>query len=98
LNAVIDRGSTCVKGRQIDLTAREFDLLFHVVRHPGRVFNRAQWLDTVWGYGHDGYEHTVNSHINRLRTKIKQDSTDPEFVVTVWGVGYKLSAPQPAMV
>ena len=87
-----------VKGRDIELTAREFDLLFHFVRHPGRVFNRAQLLDSVWGYGHDGYEHTVNSHINRLRTKIEQDSADPEYIVTVWGVGYKLSAPQPAMV
>jgi len=85
------------KGRQVlvgdqpmSLTAREFDLLLHFARHPGHVFSRAQLLDSVWGYGHDGYEHTVNSHINRLRSKIEPDPTQPEFIVTVWGVGYKL--------
>ncbi|TDJ67826.1 MAG: response regulator transcription factor [Proteobacteria bacterium] len=83
-----------VEQRSIDLTAREFDLLLHFARSPGRVFNRAQLLDSVWGYGHDGYEHTVNSHINRLRSKIEQDPADPKYIVTVWGVGYKLSVPQ----
>ena len=85
------------KGRQVlvdnqptSLTAREFDLLVHFARHPGHVFSRAQLLDSVWGYGHDGYEHTVNSHINRLRSKIEPDPAQPEFIVTVWGVGYKL--------
>ena len=88
------------KGRQVlvddqptSLTAREFDLLVHFARHPGHVFSRAQLLDSVWGYGHDGYEHTVNSHINRLRSKIEPDPAQPEFIVTVWGVGYKLDAP-----
>ncbi len=76
-------------GKPVDLTAREFDLLEHFVRHPGRVFNRAELLDSVWGYGHVGYEHTVNSHINRLRAKIEQDPSRPEIIVTVWGVGYK---------
>jgi DNA-binding response OmpR family regulator len=74
----------------MSLTAREFDLLLHFVRHPGRVFSRTQLLDSVWGYGHEGYEHTVNSHINRLRSKIEPDPAHPEFIVTVWGVGYKL--------
>jgi len=46
----------------------------------------------VWGYGHDGYEHTVNSHINRLRAKIETDPKNPRYIVTVWGVGYKLDA------
>lgn len=77
--------------RQIDLTAREFDLLAFFARHPGRVFRRADLLDNVWGYGHEGYEHTVNSHINRLRAKIENDSSKPEMIVTVWGVGYKFS-------
>jgi DNA-binding response OmpR family regulator len=54
------------------------------------VFSRAQLLDSVWGYGHDGYEHTVNSHINRLRSKIEADPAEPALIVTVWGVGYKL--------
>jgi len=92
------------KGRQVlvdnqptSLTAREFDLLVHFARHPGQVFSRAQLLDSVWGYGHDGYEHTVNSHINRLRSKIEPDPAQPEFIVTVWGVGYKLDA-QPQVI
>ena len=81
-----------VNDRPMPLTAREFDLLLHFARHPGHVFSRAQLLDSVWGYGHDGYEHTVNSHINRLRSKIEPDPARPEFIVTVWGVGYKLDA------
>lgn len=75
----------------IELTAREFDLLWHFALNPGRVFTRAQLLDSVWGYGHDGYEHTVNSHINRLRAKIETDPAKPRYVITVWGVGYKFS-------
>ena len=76
--------------RPIDLTAREFDLLNYFAHHPGRVFRRADLLDKVWGYGHEGYEHTVNSHINRLRAKIEENPSKPELIVTVWGVGYKL--------
>jgi DNA-binding response OmpR family regulator len=78
-------------GESVELTAREFDLLEHFARHPGRVFRRAELLDRVWGYGHEGYEHTVNSHINRLRSKIEGDPSRPELIVTVWGVGYKFS-------
>ena len=91
---VIDTAGREVMLREqpITLTAREYDLLLHFVRHPGQVFSRAQLLDSVWGYGHEGYEHTVNSHINRLRAKIEQNSSQPEFIVTVWGVGYKLDA------
>jgi len=75
--------------RAVELTAREFDLLVHFARHPGRVFTRASLLDDVWGYAHRGYEHTVNSHINRLRAKIEEDPARPRWVLTVWGVGYK---------
>ena len=78
-------------GREVTLTAREFDLLAHFARHPGQVFNRAQLLDRVWGYNHEGYEHTVNSHINRLRAKIEPDPSNPEYILTVWSVGYKFS-------
>jgi DNA-binding response OmpR family regulator len=78
-------------GRSLALTAREFDLLLHFARHPGQVFSRAQLLDQVWGYGHEGYEHTVNSHINRLRAKIESDPAHPELIVTCWGVGYKFN-------
>ncbi|MDH3900598.1 MAG: response regulator transcription factor [Gammaproteobacteria bacterium] len=75
----------------IELTAREFDLLWHFASNPERVFTRSQLLDSVWGYGHAGYEHTVNSHINRLRAKIEADPAKPQYVITVWGVGYKFS-------
>lgn len=78
-------------GDLVTLTAREFDLLVHFARHPGRVYSRAQLLDNVWGYGHEGYEHTVNSHINRLRSKIEKDPAQPQFILTVWGVGYKFA-------
>ena len=89
----IDPGRREVRkgGHVIDLTAREFDLLEHMARNPGRVFSRPELLDTVWGYGYEGYEHTVNSHINRLRAKIEQDPPRPEVIVTVWGVGYKFA-------
>ena len=81
-----------VHGELVELTAREFDLLNHFARHPGHVFRRADLLDKVWGYGHEGYEHTVNSHINRLRAKIEENPSKPEMIVTVWGVGYKFAA------
>lgn len=77
--------------KEIVLTAREFDLLLYFARHPGHVFTRAQLLDQVWGYGHDGYEHTVNSHINRLRAKIEHNPAKPRYILTVWGVGYKFA-------
>ena len=80
-----------IRGEPIELTAKEFDLLYHFAAHPGRVFRRLELLDSVWGYGHDGYEHTVNSHINRLRAKIETDPAHPELIVTVWGVGYKMN-------
>ncbi len=68
--------------RPLRLTAKEFDLLAHFARHPGRVYSRAELLDHVWGYGYGGYEHTVNSHINRLRAKIEEDPTEPRYVPT----------------
>ena len=76
----------------IELTAREFDLLWFFASNQNRVFSRSELLDSVWGYGHDGYEHTVNSHINRLRAKIETDPTNPTLLHTVWGVGYKFCA------
>ncbi len=80
-----------IAGDPVDLTAREFDLLLQFAQHPGRVYTRQQLLDLVWGYGHDGYEHTVNSHINRLRAKIERDPSRPDYILTVWGVGYKFN-------
>lgn len=77
--------------RMLTLTTKEFDLLTFFARHAGRVFKRMELLDQVWGYTHDGYEHTVNSHINRLRSKIETDPAKPTYILTVWGVGYKFS-------
>ena len=85
----VEKRKVTVGGSPRDLTAKEFDLLLQFALHPGRVYTRTQLLDAVWGYGHDGYEHTVNSHINRLRAKIEKDSAKPDFILTVWGVGYK---------
>lgn len=78
-----------LNGEPIKLTAKEFDLLLYLASSPGQVFTRDQLLNAVWGYHHSGYEHTVNSHINRLRAKLESNSNDPKYVLTVWGVGYK---------
>lgn len=86
-----ERRQVTVAGNGVELTAKEFDLLLFFARHPGRVYSRVQLLDQVWGYGHEGYEHTVNSHINRLRSKIESDPASPRYVLTVWGVGYKFN-------
>ncbi len=83
----------------VPLTLREFDLLHFLARHPGQAFGRGELLQRVWGAGFDGYEHTVNSHINRLRSKIEHDPRLPLHIVTVWGVGYRFdptaSSPTP---
>jgi len=91
LDLRIDSSSRKVKLREspIDLTAREFDLLWFFASHPGVVFRRSELLDKVWGYGHEGYEHTVNSHINRLRSKLEINASSPSYIHTIWGVGYR---------
>jgi DNA-binding response OmpR family regulator len=75
--------------QELVLTPREFDLLWHFMGHPGRAFTRAELLEQVWGYGHDGYDHTVNSHINRLRAKLGDDRSESRYIHTVWGIGYR---------
>ncbi len=80
-----------VSGSAVDLTAKEFDLLSHFIRHRGHVYTRGQLLDAVWGRESHRYEHTVDSHINRLRAKIEQDPAHPQFLLTVWGLGYKFN-------
>ncbi len=77
--------------RVIELTAKEFDLLKLFMQQVGKTFTREELLSTVWGYSYSGYEHTVNSHINRLRLKIEQDPAHPTYILTVWGVGYKFN-------
>lgn len=82
-----------IAGRAVELTVREFELLLTFARHPGRVFTRCELLERVWGYTHSGYEHTVNTHINRLRSKIEPDPAHPRFILTSWGVGYQFAQP-----
>ncbi len=78
------------QGAVLEFTALEFDLLLYFSQHPGHVFSRAQLLDAVWGYTHDGYEHTVTTHINRLRAKLEADPMRPQLILTVRGAGYKM--------
>ena len=87
----VEKRTVTVAGQPVDLTTKEFDLLLQFAEHPGRVYSRQQLLDLVWGSGHIGYEHTVNSHINRLRGKIETNPAEPGYVLTVWGVGYKFN-------
>lgn len=78
-------------GERVELTPKEFELLALLARYPGRSFSREQLLNRVWGDQFAGYEHTVNSHINRLRAKIEADPSQPKFVLTTWGIGYRFS-------
>ncbi len=93
LAITLDKRRVELSGKAVELTAKEFDLLAQFASHPGRVYTRAELLDRVWGYGQDNYQHTVNSHINRLRSKIEHDPAEPFYVQTVWGVGYKFHDP-----
>ncbi len=88
----LDRRIAKREGQVLELTAKEFDLLLHLMQHPSRVFTRAHLLDQVWGTTHDTFEHTVNSLINRLRAKLEPHPTRPRYIVTVWGVGYRFCA------
>jgi DNA-binding response OmpR family regulator len=80
-----------IKGKRIELTPKEFELLYLLASHPGRTYTRDNLLDMVWGYQYSGYEHTVNSHINRLRNKIENDPSNPLFILTTWGLGYRFN-------
>ena len=86
-----EKRKVTLAGRTIDLTVKEFDLLALFARNPGRTYSRTDLLNLVWGYQFEGYEHTVNSHINRLRGKIEADPGSPRYLRTVWGVGYRFS-------
>ncbi len=87
----MEKHSAQINTTRLDLTAKEFDLLSFFAAHPGRVYSRMELLNQVWGYSYEGYEHTVNSHINRLRAKIEEDPAKPKHILTVWGVGYKFN-------
>jgi DNA-binding response OmpR family regulator len=91
LTVDVEKRKVTLRGNPVPLTAKEFDLLLHFANHPGRVYTRMELLNQVWGYHYEGYEHTVNSHINRLRAKIEEDPAKPSHILTVWGIGYKFS-------
>lgn len=80
-----------IDGKRIELTQKEFDLLYLMASHPGRTYTRENLLNIIWGTQYAGYEHTVNSHINRLRSKIEKDVSNPKFILTSWGVGYRFN-------
>ncbi len=85
-----ERRQVTIKEKPIHLRAKEFALLAEFASHPGKVYSRAALLEAVWKYGHEGYRHTVNTHINRLRMKIEKDPARPSLIRTVHGVGYQL--------
>ena len=85
------RREVTVKGEPVHLTVREFDLLLFLARHPDRPFTRSQLLQKIWDISYEGYDRTIDSHVQRLRAKIEADPGDPQHVRTVWGVGYKFS-------
>jgi two-component system, OmpR family, alkaline phosphatase synthesis response regulator PhoP len=91
LNINMEKRRVLLDGENIELTAKEFDLLALFAANPGKAYTRENLLNIVWGYQFTGYEHTVNSHINRLRSKIEKDPAQPKFIKTVWGVGYKFA-------
>lgn len=80
-----------VNGERVELTPKEFDLLILLAAHPGKTYTREQILNLIWGYQYNGYEHTVNSHINRLRSKIEKDLSNPVYILTSWGTGYRFN-------
>lgn len=91
LKVDLEKRTVMCKGAKVELTAKEFDLLALFAKNPGKAYTRQALLDTVWGYKFDGYDHTVNSHINRLRAKIEEDPANPKYILTVWGVGYRFA-------
>jgi DNA-binding response OmpR family regulator len=90
-NFYLDVSKRIVKSykQQQELSPKEFDMLVLLARNPGKTYSRSDLLNQVWGVDFEGFEHTVNSHINRLRSKIEKNMNEPEFILTTWGVGYK---------
>jgi DNA-binding response OmpR family regulator len=90
---MIDREKRIVtlNNERLELTPKEFDLLYLLASNKGVTYDRKKLLNLVWGYDFDGYEHTVNTHINRLRAKVELDPNDPKYVLTTWGVGYRFN-------
>jgi two-component system, OmpR family, alkaline phosphatase synthesis response regulator PhoP len=90
---VIDRQKrkVTVRGSRLELTPKEFDLLWLLASHPGKTFSRHELLEIIWGFAFQEYEHTVTSHINRLRIKIESNLNKPEYILTTWGAGYRFA-------
>jgi DNA-binding response OmpR family regulator len=91
LQVDLDKSKVMIDGGRIELSPMEFDLLVLLISNPGKSFSRKRLLKLVWGYDFEGYEHTVNSHINRLRGKIEDDVSTPKYILTTWGVGYRFN-------
>jgi len=91
LKIEFEKRKVYIQDQKVSLTPKEFDLLALMTLHPGRSYDREELLNQVWGYEFSGYEHTVNSHINRLRTKIEPDINKPEYILTTWGIGYRFN-------
>jgi two-component system alkaline phosphatase synthesis response regulator PhoP len=87
----LDKRKVTLDKARIDLSPKEFELIALLASNPGKSYSRKRLLNLVWGYDFEGYEHTVNSHINRLRGKIELDVANPKFILTTWGVGYRFN-------
>ena len=87
----IEQRKVSKNNQRVELSPKEFELLALMASNPGKSYTRNQLLSMIWGYDFDGYEHTVNSHINRLRAKIEPNMNKPTYILTSWGVGYKFN-------
>lgn len=87
----MDKRKVLLNNKRVELSPKEFELLALLASNPGKSYSRKRLLNLVWGYDFEGYEHTVNSHINRLRGKIEEDVSNPQFILTTWGVGYRFN-------
>lgn len=87
----INKRKATVRGERIELTNKEFDLLVLLAKNPGKIFSRHDLLEIIWGVAFSGYEHTITSHINRLRIKIETNLQHPEYILTAWGTGYRFA-------
>lgn len=91
LKVDLEMRKVSINNMRVDLSPKEFELLVLLSSNPGKSYDRSKLLNLIWGYDFKGYEHTVNSHINRLRSKIEPDMSNPKFILTTWGVGYKFN-------
>lgn len=91
LSIDVEKRKVVSNGKRVELSPKEFELLVLMASKPGKSYSRTKLLNLIWGYDFDGYEHTVNSHINRLRAKIEKDMANPQYILTNWGVGYKFN-------